>query len=101
MSNMSDRSLADALAAADSPVDLLRNNPGRHPYPVKSEFTNWIEEVRSWRETCCLSDLSHHQKDLYVEGSDALAVFEDLGVNDFEGFEPGQAKQFVACNPGG
>ena len=101
MSNMSDRTLADALAAADGPVDLLRNNSGRHPYPVESEFTNWIEEVRSWRETCALSDLSHHQKDLYVEGPDALAVFADLGVNDFSGFEPGQAKQFVACNPDG
>ena len=101
MGNMSDRSFADALAAADSPTALLRNNPGRHPYPVEGEFTNWIEEVRSWRETCSLSDLSHHQKDLYVEGPEALTVFEDLGVNNFEGFEPGQAKQFVACNPDG
>ena len=98
---MSDRSLADAVAAADSPVALLRNNAGRHPYPIETEFTNWIDEVRSWRETCSLSDLSHHQTDLYVEGSDALAVFEDLGINDFAGFEPGQAKQFVACNPDG
>ena len=98
---MSDRSLADALNAADSPTQLLRNNPGRHPYPVEREFTNWIEEERSWRETCSLSDLSHHQKDLYVEGPDALALFADLGINDFEGFEPGQAKQFVACNPAG
>jgi glycine cleavage system aminomethyltransferase T len=98
---MSDGSLADALAAAESPMALLRTNPGRHPYPVKSEFTNWIEEVRSWRETCALSDLSHHQTDLYVEGPDALSVFADLGINDFGDFEPGQAKQFVACNPEG
>ena len=97
---MSHQSLADALAT-ERPIDLLRNNPGRHPYPVESEFTNWIEEVRSWRDACALSDLSHHQKDLYVEGPEALAVFKDLGVNDFEGFEPGQAKQFVACNPEG
>ena len=98
---MTDRSLADAVAAADSPTDLLRSNTGRHPYPVATEFTNWIEEERSWRETCSLSDLSHHQKDLYVEGPDALSAFEDLGINDFEGFTPGQTKQFVACNPDG
>ena len=98
---MTDRSLADALAVAESPTHLLRNNPGRHPYPVDSEFTNWIEEVRSWRETCSLSDLSHHQKDLYIEGPDALALLSDLGINDFESFDPGQAKQFVACNPEG
>jgi vanillate/3-O-methylgallate O-demethylase len=90
-----------ALRTADSPVSFLRGNTGRHPYPVPAEETNWIEEERSWQETCSLSDLSHHQKDLYVEGPDALDVFADLGVNDFDGFEPGQAKQFVACNPDG
>ena len=79
----------------------MRENTGRHPYPVESEFTNWIEEVKSWRDACSLSDLSHHQKDLYVEGPDALEVFVDLGINDFSGFDPGKAKQFVACNPDG
>ncbi|MFD1686312.1 hypothetical protein [Halobellus litoreus] len=98
---MPERSLEDALESAGSPLELLRRNRGRHPYPVPSEHTNWIEEVKSWRETCSLSDLSHHQKDLYVRGPDALDVFADLGVNDFEGFEPGQAKQFVACNTEG
>lgn len=95
------RSLEEALATADNPVDFLRGNTGRHPYPVPSEHTSWIEEERSWRETCSLSDLSHHQKDLYVEGPEALDVFADLGVNDFEDFAPGTAKQFVACNSEG
>jgi len=98
---MSHQSLEGALAAAGSPVEFLRHNTGRHPYPVPKEHTNWIEETRSWQETCCLSDLSHHQKDLYVEGPDALSVFADLGVNDFDDFQPGQAKQFVAANPDG
>ena len=98
---MSHQSLEGALAAAGSPVEFLRHNTGRHPYPVPKEHTNWIEETRSWQETCCLSDLSHHQKDLYVEGPDALSVFADLGVNDFDDFRPGQAKQFVAPNPDG
>lgn len=98
---MSHRSLQSALEAAGNTIDYLRENTGRHPYPVPSEHTNWIEEERSWRETCSLSDLSHHQRDLYVEGPDALDVFADLGANDFESFEPGQAKQFVAPNPDG
>lgn len=98
---MPQQSLEEALVSAESPVDFLRRNTGRHPYPVPSEFTNWIEEERSWRETCSLSDLSHHQRDLYVEGPDALRVFRDLGVNNFDGFEPGKAKQFVACNEEG
>ena len=94
-------SFEDALTSADNPVEFLRDNHGRHPYPVPEEYTNWIEEERSWRETCSLSDLSHHQKDLYVEGPDALSVFVDLGANEFEGFAIGQAKQFVACNADG
>lgn len=98
---MTHENLQQALESADNPVEFLRTNRGRHPYPVPSEHTNWIEEERSWRETCSLSDLSHHQKDLYVEGPDALDVFADLGVNDFENFQPGKAKQFVACNPEG
>lgn len=96
-----DLSLDGALETAENPVEFLRENVGRHPYPVPGERTNWIEEVRSWRASCSLSDLSHHQKDLYVQGSNALAPFTDLGVNDFTGFEPGQAKQFVACSEDG
>lgn len=98
---MSKESLADVMADVGNPVEMLRANPGRHPYPVDSEFTNWIDEVRSWRESASLSDLSHHQKDLYVRGPDALEPFVDLGINDFDGFEPGKAKQFVACNEDG
>lgn len=98
---MASESLEQVLASADSTVEYLRRNTGRHPYPVESEFTNWIEETRSWRETSSLSDLSHHQKDLYVRGPEALDVFAGLGVNDFASFEPGTAKQFVACNEDG
>ena len=98
---MSTKSLADVLENEADVVAFLRSNHGRHPYPVPSEHTNWIDEVRSWRETCSLSDLSHHQKDLYVEGPDALAPFIDLGINNFDGFAPGKAKQFVACNEDG
>ena len=98
---MSKESLAGVLTDAVDPVELLRSNGGRHPYPVPSEHTNWIEEVTSWRQSASLSDLSHHQKDLYVEGPDALEPFVDLGINDFSGFAPGKAKQFVACNADG
>jgi glycine cleavage system aminomethyltransferase T len=68
---------------------------------VRSEFTNWRDEQRSWRETCALFDQSHHMTDLYVEGPDALKLFSDLGVNTFKNFKVNQAKQFVACNHDG
>lgn len=98
---MGTKSLADVLAETEDIVGHLRGNAGRHPYPVPSEHTNWIEEVRSWRDTASLSDLSHHQKDLYLEGPEALDPLIDVGINDFSGFRPGKAKQFVACNEQG
>ena len=100
---MSYRSLEDALETAGSPVNLLRNSQiGPYAFPVvRSEFTNWRDEQRAWKETCALLDQSHPMTDLYVEGPDALKVFSDLGVNSFKNFKVNQAKQFVACNPQG
>ncbi len=82
---------------------MLRNSQiGPYAFPgVRSEFTNWRDEQRSWRETCALFDQSHHMTDLYVEGPDALKVFSDLGINTFKNFRVNQAKQFIACNDDG
>jgi glycine cleavage system aminomethyltransferase T len=100
---MSHQSLEDVLQSAGSPVQLLRNSQiGPYAFPVvPSEFTNWRDEQRSWRETCALFDQSHHMTDLYVEGPDAIALLSDLGVNSFKNFKVDQAKQFVACNHDG
>jgi glycine cleavage system aminomethyltransferase T len=94
------QSLEDVLQAAGNAVELLRNSQiGPYAFPVvRSEFTNWRDEQRSWRETCALFDQSHHMTDLYVEGPDALRLFSDLGVNTFRNFDVHQAKQFIACN---
>ncbi len=97
---MSQRSLEQVLQSVGNPVDMLRHSQiGPYAFPVvRSEFTNWRDEQRSWRETCALFDQSHHMTDLYVEGPDALRLFSDLGVNSFKNFRVDQAKQFVACN---
>jgi vanillate/3-O-methylgallate O-demethylase len=100
---MSHKTLEEALQAAGNPVRMLRNSQiGPYAFPVvRSEFTNWRDEQRAWRETCALFDQSHHMTDLYVEGPDALKLFSDLGVNTFKNFKVNQAKQFVACNHDG
>jgi vanillate/3-O-methylgallate O-demethylase len=97
---MSYRSLEEVLKSVKSPVDLLRNSQiGPYAFPVvRSEFTNWRDEQRAWRESCALFDQSHHMTDLYVEGPDALRLFSDLGINSFKNFKVNQAKQFIACN---
>ena len=99
---MSDQSLEQALQAADNPVDMFRAAGGQVDFPnVAREYTNWIEEQRSWRESCCLADLTHHQMDQVITGPDAMDLFERLCVNSVEDFEVGKAKQSVMCNPDG
>jgi vanillate/3-O-methylgallate O-demethylase len=100
---MSDRSLEDRLQAAGDPVEMARNSQiGPYVYPkVPSEFSNWRDEQRAWRETCALFDQSHHMTDLTLEGPDVVRLLSALGVNSFATFQPGKAKQYVACNPDG
>jgi syringate O-demethylase len=100
---MSHQSLEDVLAAAGSPVKLLRNSQtGPYIYPVvPTEFSNWRDEQRAWRETCIFFNQSYHMTDMYVEGPDAINVLSRLGVNSFKDFGPNKAKQFVACNHDG
>jgi glycine cleavage system aminomethyltransferase T len=97
---VSHRSLEDLLAAVGNPVKLLRNSQtGPYVYPVvPPEYSNWRDEQRAWQQTCVLFNQSYHMTDMYVQGSDALRLLSDLGVNSFKSFEPNRAKQFVACN---
>ncbi len=97
---MSARNLEELLQAAGNPVKMLRNSQiGPYAFPVvRSEFSNWRDEQRAWKETCALFDQSHHMTDLYVKGPDALKLFADLGINTVKNFRVNIAKQFVACN---
>src|SRR5712671_5559570 len=100
---MSYQNLQQALDSARNPVEMLRNSqivPYAFPV-VPSEFTNWRDEQRSWRETCALFDQSHHMTDLYLDGPDSIKLLSDLGINTFKNFKVDQAKQFVACNHDG
>lgn len=97
---MSYQNLEELLQGAGNPVKLLRNSQiGPYAFPVvRSEFSNWRDEQRAWKDTCALFDQSHHMTDLYVEGPDALKLFADLGINTVKNFKVNIAKQFVACN---
>jgi vanillate/3-O-methylgallate O-demethylase len=99
---MSERTLEDLLESR-GPVDLARNSQiGPYVYPaVAAEFSNWRDEQVAWRETCALFDQSHHMTDLTIKGPDVIRLFSAVGVNSFETFQPGKAKQLVVCNPNG
>src|SRR5580698_536578 len=92
-------SLQDLLQAAGNPADMLRNSRvGAYIYPVvPSEFTNWRDEQRAWRETCVLFDQSHHMVEQYLEGPGALKLLSHLGTNSFATFPTTKAKQFAPC----
>ena len=94
--------LEKAIQRADNAVDFLRNSQyPAYEFPVKSEFSNWRSEQMAWRETCVLLDQSHHMANLFINGPDALRALARHGVNSFEEFKPGMAKQYVAVNADG
>jgi len=99
---MSRENLEQAIRRTGSVVDFLRNSQyPAYEFPVKSEFSNWRSEQMAWRETCVLLDQSHHMANLFITGPDALRAMARHGVNSFENFKPGMAKQYVAVNPDG
>jgi vanillate/3-O-methylgallate O-demethylase len=94
---MSKRSLEDVLKEAGNPVEMMRNSQiGAYVYPVvPTEFSNWRDEQRAWRESAVLFDQSHHMVDLFIDGPDALALVSSLAVNSFTKFPVDRAKQFI------
>src|SRR5690606_41790437 len=79
------------------PVEMMRNSQiGAYVYPVvPTEFSNWRDEQRAWRESAVLFDQSHHMVDLFIDGPDALALVSSLAVNSFANFPVDRAKQFI------
>jgi vanillate/3-O-methylgallate O-demethylase len=64
------------------------------------EYTDWIDESMSWKETCYIGDWSFLWKRRF-NGPDALKLFSDIEVNSFAKFDIGQAKQVIHCNDAG
>jgi vanillate/3-O-methylgallate O-demethylase len=96
------RSLEDKLKAAGNPLTMLREaQTGRYAFPIPSEFTHWVEEMRAWRESVALMDQSFHMTDLYVKGPDVKRLLSDIAVNSFANFGRDKAKQLVCVNPDG
>lgn len=111
MSQQNLRTLQTLIDSVPNLVDHLYRNPPKSALNVftvmmpaevvRPEYTTWRDEQRSWRETVALHDQSYHMQHLHIRGKDAVKLFEHLGVNTFKNFEPGRAKQFLACSPEG
>src|ERR1700758_3656841 len=97
---MGQQSFEDLLKAAGNPVDMLRNSQiGAYVYPVvPSEYTNWRDEQRAWRDSAVLFDQSHHMAELLVKGPDATKLLSYLATNSFANFPVNRAKQFAPAS---
>jgi glycine cleavage system aminomethyltransferase T len=64
------------------------------------EYTDWMDESMSWKETCYIGDWSFLWQ-RWFRGSDVLKLFSDISVNSFAKFEIGQSKHVIHCNKDG
>lgn len=91
--------LEEKIQQAGNVAHMLRNAPqGPYIFPMQSEYTNWRDEQRAWKETAVMFDQSLHMTDIHFKGPDALRLMSDIGVNGFKTFGRNKAKQLIACN---
>jgi vanillate/3-O-methylgallate O-demethylase len=64
------------------------------------EYTDWIDESMSWKETCYIGDWSFLWERRF-KGPEVLKLFSDVSVNSFATFAIGQAKHVIHCNDAG
>jgi vanillate/3-O-methylgallate O-demethylase len=90
-------SLQDGIDQAGSPIKLLWKPglPGWKPPVIAEEYAGWRQEQAAWNDNVTISDLSHHMRDLFIDGPDALRLLSDVSANNYGTFEIGQGKQFV------
>jgi len=100
---MTASNLQQLLDNSGNIVELLRNQQsGPNVYPgVPGEYSNWRDEQMAWMNKAVLFNQSFHMVDLAVEGPDAFAMLNHLGINSFKNFVPDRAKQFVPVTPDG
>jgi vanillate/3-O-methylgallate O-demethylase len=64
------------------------------------EYTDWIDESMSWKETCYIGDWSFLWERRF-KGPDVLKLFSDISVNSFAKFDIGQSKHVIHTNKNG
>ncbi|BCH27745.1 aminomethyltransferase family protein [Mesorhizobium sp. L-8-3] len=103
MMNAAPKSLESILVEAGGPVNLLRgSNLGPYRFPViPPEFTNWRDEVRSWKDSCALLEQSYHMTELHLRGSQVIPFLSGVAVNKLDTFPVMRAKQLVLAGHDG
>jgi len=94
--------LEDRINEYGNPSHMLQNaQMGAYQFPIPAQYSNWMEEVRAWREGAVLLNQSYHMTDVYIRGRDVVPFLSHVGVNSFATFGRNKAKQLVSVNPDG
>lgn len=64
------------------------------------EYTDWIDESMSWKQTCSIGDWSFLWERKF-KGPDALRLFSDTSVNSFQKFDILQSKHVTHTTSAG
>ena len=64
------------------------------------EYTDWMDESMSWKETCYIGDWSFLWERRF-KGPDALKFLSGISVNNFTQFAVGQGKHIIHCTDAG
>ena len=65
---------------------------------VPLEYTDWRDEVLSWKESCYIHTGLNPASTFRVKGPDAIKFFSDISVNSFANFPIGGIKHCIMCN---
>ena len=98
------QSLEEKIQAAGGPVPMLRGPGQLGPYVfpgIAAEFTNWRDEVRSWKDGAALLEQSYHMTELHLRGREVVSFLATVAVNKFDPFPVRKAKQIVVASPDG
>ena len=92
----------ERLVEGTDVVSALRSANRREDFGGRraGEYSHWIREQMSWKETCYLGDWSF-LANLRLAGPDALQLLSDLSINSFDEYAIGQGKHLVQCNADG
>lgn len=91
--------LEGLIQNAGGAVSLLRGSGlGPYVFPgIPSEFTNWRDEQRSWKESVALLELSYHMTELHLRGPDVITFLGQFALNKLDPFPVRKAKQIVVA----
>jgi len=86
---LEDGNVVEALRSANRREDFSARRP--------SQYTNWIDEQLSWKETCYVGSWSTFAN-LKLEGPEAIDLLADLSINSFTDYPVGGGKHLVQCD---